>query len=95
MASIGATTTTATAPAGASLQPFSGQRDEYRYALSYAQCMRSHGLTGFPDPVESGRQLSFDPRADSRSPASASASAACRHLLPNGGGRRARHSWRR
>jgi hypothetical protein len=55
-------------------------------ALNFARCMRSHGLSGWPDPNSSGgfdkaklRQLGY-----SQSEVRATGSA-CAHLLPNGG----------
>lgn len=56
----------------------------YRAELAYAQCMRAHGLPGFPDPNPSGGP-SFHHRVNGnpKSPA-ARANAACKHLLPGG-----------
>ncbi len=56
----------------------------YRAELAYAQCMRAHGLPGFPSPNPSGgpsvhQQVNGNPN----SPA-ARANAACKHLLPGG-----------
>jgi hypothetical protein len=54
-------------------------------ALAFAQCMRAHGLAGFPDPNSSGdfdksklRQLGY-PVAQIR----AVQDGACKHLLPS------------
>jgi hypothetical protein len=57
-----------------------------RDAVSFADCVRSHGVPNFPDPA-SPRDLkeSITPSV-SRSPAFRSAAATCRHLLPGGGG---------
>src|SRR4249919_2168425 len=63
----------------------------YRAELAYAQCMRAHGLPGFPNPNPSGG-LSFHHQRPSRSarlngnPNSPAARAndACKHLLPGG-----------
>jgi hypothetical protein len=53
----------------------------YQEALAYAQCMRSHGEPGFPDPDSQG--LFQNPGAvDINSPQYLSASKACGHLLP-------------
>jgi subtilase family serine protease len=56
----------------------------YRAELAYAQCMRAHGLPGFPSPNPSGgpsvhQQVNINPT----SPA-ARANAACQHLLHGG-----------
>ena len=43
----------ADAGAGASLSP----DDVYEQMLAYSQCMRSHGVPAFPDPVNNGGQI--------------------------------------
>jgi len=58
----------------------------YTDAVSYAQCMRSHGIVNFPDPNSQGdflltKSTHFDPNTRRFN----SADKACRHLLPNGG----------
>jgi hypothetical protein len=60
----------------------------YAQTLKFSQCMRSNGVTNFPDPqrgggllLKAGGQTGIDPR----SPAFQSAQKACKHLLPNGG----------
>lgn len=52
----------------------------YRVNLAYAQCMRSHGLPGFPLPSPSGT-VSFSGQLTGNGPA-ARANAACKHLMP-------------
>ena len=56
----------------------------YRADLAFAQCMRAHGLTNFPNPKPSGA-FSFTTRSNAKpdSPA-ARANDACQHLLPSG-----------
>jgi hypothetical protein len=54
-----------------------------REALSFARCMRSHGVPHFPDPTASGGiDLNDIPGINSSSPAFAAAQAACARLLP-------------
>jgi hypothetical protein len=57
-------------------------------ALKFARCMRSHGVSSFPDPT-SLRQFKFSlspsSGANTQSPAFQSAETACRHLLPGSG----------
>jgi hypothetical protein len=54
-------------------------------ALAYARCMRSHGVTNFPDPDPDGQFPSFHPDVSNQRLAAAQHS--CRHLLsPSGGG---------
>jgi hypothetical protein len=57
-------------------------------AFSFARCMRSHGVSDFPDPKvrhNSIEILSSNSGVNVRSPAFQSAQASCRHLLPGGG----------
>jgi hypothetical protein len=58
--------------------------------VGYAACMRSHGLTGYPDPVVSASDGQVQARIspgtlNPDSPAFKSGDRACHHLLPNGG----------
>ena len=55
----------------------------YRAELAYAQCMRAHGLPGFPDPNPSGGP-GINVRMNPNGPAPR-ANAACKHLLSGGG----------
>jgi hypothetical protein len=52
--------------------------------LTYAKCMRSHGILNFPDPTSKG--LGALNGIDINSPQFQSASRACQHLLPAIGG---------
>jgi hypothetical protein len=60
-------------------------------AVRYSDCMRSHGVSGFPDPTSTGGgiKIAITPSSgvDPQSPTFHSAQAACRHLLPDGGPR--------
>jgi hypothetical protein len=51
--------------------------------LKYAQCMRSHGVTNYPDEGEISRNMGIDPN----SPTFQAAQSACRSLLPVPGGK--------
>jgi hypothetical protein len=53
----------------------------YQQALAYAQCMRSNGEPGFPDPSSQGLFQNLGP-VDIRSAQYLSASKACGHVLP-------------
>lgn len=58
------------------------------HLLRYAQCMRAHGVTNFPDPTITpggGPGFKFSQYIDQNSPTFQSADKACHHLLPNGG----------
>ena len=67
-----------------------GGSANYQQALAYSQCMRAHGVAGFPDPDAQGNiiaPVSGSQPADRNSGAFQAADTACRHLLPGGGGR--------
>jgi hypothetical protein len=56
--------------------------------LKYAECMRSHGITNFPDPVENSHQIGFNINGtgiDRNAPRVKAANKACQPLLPGGG----------
>jgi hypothetical protein len=53
-------------------------------AVKFARCIRSHGVSNFPDPPSSG-QLTIPPD-DRNTPAFESASKACQSLMPGGAG---------
>jgi hypothetical protein len=54
--------------------------------LAFSGCMRSHGVTNFPDPRSGGGiQLSSSSGINRFSPSFKSAQASCRKLLPGGG----------
>ena len=58
----------------------------YQAALSFAQCMRTHGVPAFTDPViVNSHTVEVGKGGDPSSPKYESANAACEHLLPNGG----------
>jgi hypothetical protein len=52
-------------------------------AVTFADCMRSHGMSNFPDSPYGQKHLLSSSSA--RAPAVQSAVAACSHLLPHGG----------
>lgn len=56
-------------------------------ALAFAQCMRAHGVTNFPDPKAGSRgiQIQAGSGVNPSSPAFTAAQSACRKLLPGGG----------
>ena len=56
--------------------------------LKYAECMRSHGITKFPDPFENSHQIGFNTTGtgiDQNSPRFKAANKTCQPLLPGGG----------
>jgi hypothetical protein len=62
-----------------------GGSSPYQKAVAYAQCMRSHGVPGFPDPDSKGNFLIKGPELGGSPRQYQAADKACRHLLPNGG----------
>jgi len=64
------------------------QKAENRAAmLKYSQCMRSHGISDFPDPTGRGLQIRATPGGDldPNSPAWQKAQEACKKDMPGGG----------
>ena len=61
--------------------PSSTAPGTYHQQLAYAQCVRSHGLPGFPLPGPSGAAGFSRPMTASPGSAAARADAACEHLL--------------
>jgi hypothetical protein len=57
----------------------------YAKALAYAQCVRTHGVPGFPDPNSQGVFAVAGNFTKSEEAALASAKSSCQSLLPNGG----------
>lgn len=58
----------------------------YQEKLRYAQCMRKHGITNFPDPKSNGDiVITSQDNVNQNSPQYAAASTTCMKALPNGG----------
>jgi hypothetical protein len=84
-------TTIAIAGCGGATKPqnttASGPSGDVHAAYEFSACMRSHGLTNFPDPVvhsSAGSQsvgIKVNP-AETNSPAFKSAQHACQHFMP-------------
>jgi hypothetical protein len=55
---------------------------QYRKALAFSTCMRSHGALGFPDPTSQGTITVT--QAMLNSPQIHSAASSCKNLLPHG-----------
>jgi hypothetical protein len=68
-------------PTGPQLTP--GQQQAW---LSWAKCVRAHGLPNFPDPTFSGRAVQISSAGGSRSPQLQSAMDACKSEMPSIGG---------
>jgi len=57
-------------------------------SFAFAKCMRSHGVSAFPDPKVSGKSIQIlgaNSEVNVRSPAFQTAHTSCKHLLPGGG----------
>ena len=57
------------------------QAQQLAQALKYSACMRSHGVTDFPDPTVVNGQIEFSGSGIGRSPDYQSANTACQSLL--------------
>jgi hypothetical protein len=54
--------------------------------LKYAECMRSHGITNFPNPFANSQQIGFNITGiDLKSSKVKAANKACQPLMPGGG----------
>lgn len=69
----------------------SSQTRQDQQLVNFAGCMRSHGVSNFPDPSTGAFKFALAPNTP-HSPAFLSAYTACGHLLPTGGGQGDRHS---
>jgi hypothetical protein len=61
-----------------------GQAQVQQGLVSFADCMRSHGVPGFPDPGAGSFKFELAPNTP-HTPAFLSAYSGCRRLLPNRG----------
>jgi hypothetical protein len=76
------------AACGSSGKPTKNAANGYSQALDFSKCMRSHGVSNFPDPSGGGGGIHIAIGGSGikpQSPAFQSAQTACRHLLPGGG----------
>lgn len=60
-----------------------GSSARSQHALAFARCMRSHGVTDFPDPDSNGRFPDSSGQEAENNPHSGTAFSACRHLMPS------------
>jgi hypothetical protein len=66
-----------TLPSGASVE------EHFKKALKFSECMRSNGITNFPDPTSSGGiHISSNSGIDPQSPQFQAAQKACRKYFP-------------
>ena len=76
------------AACGGGSAPAAAAQTTYQKTLAYAQCVRVHGVPGFPDPGPNGQVpktavvRAFSSTSNS---VAQSASKACQHLMPQGG----------
>jgi len=62
------------------------QQQQLNQALMYSACMRTHGVTDFPDPTVVNGQISFNGSGGvGHSPQFQSANTACQHYLEGSG----------
>jgi hypothetical protein len=82
VAHIGTTTSTTAAATGSAGSP--SPSDMAARLEKYSSCMRSHGVTGFPDPIVSVHsiELQLPPGLGQGTPRFAAAQGECRSLLP-------------
>ena len=66
--------------------PNKSNKSGHRFSafLAYSECMRSHGVTNFPDPVNAGG-IQLPAGMNPAAPSFRAAQSACFHLMPGGG----------
>ena len=95
VANLGSTTTTTQTSSSQTAGSGGSTASKYKAALAYVGCMRSHGVSNFPDPTSDGQiNVKFAYGGKDGAPASSgidrmspqyiSADQTCRHLLPGG-----------
>ena len=86
VAAVAAIAVLAAACGGGGSAPAAAAQTTYQKTLAYAQCVRVHGVPGFPDPNSQGNFLFRDNHGfHMGSPQFESANKTCQHLLPNQG----------
>ena len=74
------------AACGSSGRPTASQNTGYSQALAFAKCMRSHGVSDFPDPSAGGGvSITLGSGINPAAPAFKAARQSCQHLVPDGG----------
>jgi hypothetical protein len=81
VAQLSSTTTTQSTPSSTT----SAASAQLNAALALSRCMRSHGVTNFPDPGPQGQFPPFHSDSAAAKQASMLAENACKSLLPRGG----------
>ena len=95
IANLGSTTTTTQTSSSRTAESGGSTASKYKAALVYVDCMRSHGVSNFPDPTSDGQiNVQFasggkdgapvSSGIDRMSPQYLSADQTCRPLLPGG-----------
>lgn len=95
VANLGSATTTTQTSSSQTAGSGGSTAAKYKAALAYVDCMRSHGVSNFPDPTSDGQiNVKFAYGGKDGSPASSgidrmspqyiSADQTCRHLIPGG-----------
>ncbi len=80
----GGSSSTAASSAGSGGSSNTGGSTQAQQNLAFAQCMRSDGVTDFPDPGSNGQFGTISAQMED-SPHFAAGFNACKHLLPDGG----------
>jgi hypothetical protein len=85
VAQLGSATTATTTTLGAPSSTTSAASAQLATALAFARCMRSHGVSNFPDPGPQGQFPPFHSDSAASKRASLSANDACKSLRRSGG----------
>jgi hypothetical protein len=82
VAACGSSSSGSTTVSGASSSGDQSRQVQQQQAVAFAGCMRSHGVSSFPDPDTVSFKYDLAPSTP-HTPAFRSAVAACGHLMPN------------
>jgi hypothetical protein len=82
--STGTSLSTAASSAGSGSSPGTGGSTQGQQDLAFARCMRSDGVTDFPDPGSNGQFPAISPQME-ETQQFGNGFNACKHLLPDGG----------
>jgi hypothetical protein len=85
VARLGSTTTQGSPSSSTITSAGSVQQRALASELAYSRCMRSHGVTNFPDPDSRGQLPPFHSDSAASKQASLSAQETCKSLLSSGG----------
>ena len=85
LSAVAAVAVLVTACSGSPSTSSTGRSASYAQVLSFSECMRAHGVPGFPNPNAQGDIIAPAGSEDDSNPVFAAAHQTCEYLLPSGG----------